>query len=157
MSSRIRHASAAAIDDFVAQRTFAVVGVSRSGKKFANAAFKELQSKGYSLIAVNPGAETIDGQPCYSSLLNLPCPVDGAIVITPKEQALQVVRDAAAAGIRRVWLQQGAESQVAVDACNAAGISVVAGECILMFAKPPLHWVHRAHRFGRALFRSLPR
>jgi hypothetical protein len=156
MSSRIRHASAAAIEDFVAQRTLAVVGVSRSGKKFANAAYKELQSKGYSVIPVNPAAETVEGQPCYPSLLALPGPVDGAIVIAPREQALQIVRDAAAAGIRRVWLQQGAESQVAIDACQAAGISVVAGECILMFAKPS-HWIHRAHRFGRALFGSMPR
>lgn len=157
MSSRIRHASAATIQDFVSQRTLAMVGVSRSGKKFANAAFKELRSKGYSVVPVNPAAETVEGEPCYPSLLTLPSPVDGAVVMAPREQALQVVRDAAAAGIRRVWLQQGAESQAAIDACRQAGIDVVAGECILMFAKPPSHWIHRAHRFGRSLFGTLPR
>lgn len=156
MPPRIRSASAATIQDFIAQRTFAVVGVSRSGKKFANAAFRELRSKGYTVIPVNPSAENAEGERCYPSLLNIPVHVDGAIVIAPREHTLQIVRDAAAAGIRRVWLQQGAESQPAIDACREAGISVVAGECILMFAEPA-HWMHRTHRFGRRLFGSLPR
>lgn len=156
MSSRIRHASAAEIQDFISHQTFAVVGVSRSGKKFANAAFKELKTKGYSVIPVNPSAETVEGERCYPSLLNLPTRVDGAVVIAPPEQTVRIVRDAAAAGIRRVWLQQGAESQVAIDACREAGISVIAGECILMFAGTS-HWIHRAHRFGRRLFGTLPR
>lgn len=156
MSTRIRHASAAAIEDFISQRSLAVVGVSRSGKKFANAAFKELRSKGYAVFPVNPAAESVEGERCYPNLANLPARVDGAVVIAPREQALQVVRDAVAAGIRRVWLQQGAESQVAIDACREAGISVIAGECILMFAGSG-HWIHRAHRFGRRVFGTLPR
>lgn len=156
MSPRVRHASAAVIRDFVAQRTLAVVGVSRSGKKFANFAYRELRTKGYTLVPVNPGAETVEGERCYRSLLNLPGPVDGAVIIAPREQSLQVVRDAAAAGIRRVWLQQGAESQPAIDACKDAGINVVAGECILMFAGTE-HWIHRGHRFVRRLFGTLPR
>jgi hypothetical protein len=156
MSPRLRQASAADIADFVSQRTLAVVGVSRTGKKFANAAYKELREKGYTVIPVNPATDTVDGERCYPSLLQLPHAVDGAVVIAPREQSVQVVRDAAAAGIRRVWLQQGAESTVAVDACREAGISVIAGECILMFAEPA-QWFHRAHRFGRRLFGSLPR
>jgi hypothetical protein len=151
----VRLSSATSIRDFVAHRTLAVVGVSRSGKKFANFAYRELRSKGYKLIPVNPAAEAVEGDRCYPSLLNLPCPVDGAIVIAPREQSLQVVREAAAAGVKRVWLQQGAESQAAIDVCTNAGISVVAGECILMFAEPA-HWFHRAHRFGRRLFGGLP-
>jgi predicted CoA-binding protein len=39
--------SRAAVDDFVAQRTLAVVGVSRSGKKFGNTIYRELKTRGY--------------------------------------------------------------------------------------------------------------
>jgi hypothetical protein len=31
----------AAVEDFVSQRTFAIVGVSRGGKKFGNSIFRE--------------------------------------------------------------------------------------------------------------------
>jgi len=71
-------------------------------------------------------------------------------------QAEQVVRDAAAAGIRRVWLQQGAESATAIRFCEEHGISAVHGECILMFAEPAA-FSHRAHRWVWKLLGKLPR
>ena len=38
--------SRAAVEGFLAQKTLAVVGVSRGGKKFGNAILKELKAKG---------------------------------------------------------------------------------------------------------------
>lgn len=155
MGSRLRRASAASVQDFVGQRTLAFVGVSRNSKKFPNAAFRELRAKGYRLYPVNPAAETVEGETCYSSLTRLPEPVDGAIIMVPPSQAEQVVRDAATAGITRVWLQQGAESEAALKTCELYGLTVVSGECILMFAEPAM-WFHRVHRFGRHLLGTLP-
>jgi predicted CoA-binding protein len=81
--------------------------------------------------------------------------VGGVLVIVPPAAAEQVIRDAAAAGIRRVWLQQGADSARAVALCQELGLSVVAGECVLMFAEPA-GFVHRAHRFAWRVLRKLP-
>lgn len=72
----------------------------------------------------------------------------------PPPLAIDVIRDAAAAGIHHVWLQQGAESDEAVALCARLGIEVVAGECILMFARPT--GIHRAHRWMRGIVRGLP-
>jgi predicted CoA-binding protein len=66
------------------------------------------------------------------------------------------VRDAAAAGIRRVWMQQGAESEAAIRFCAENGISAVHGECILMFAEPAAFY-HRMHRWVWGLLGKLPR
>jgi uncharacterized protein len=155
MGRRLRRASAASVQEFMRQRTLAVVGVSRSGKKFANFAYRELRGKGYRLFPVNPAADTIEGDPCYPSLMRLPEAVDAALIIVPPAQAERVVRDAATAGIKRVWLQQGAESEAALKTCELYGITVVAGECVLMFAEQAA-WFHRAHRFGRQLMGTLP-
>jgi uncharacterized protein len=155
MGRRLRRATAHSVQDFVRQRTLAFVGVSRNAKKFPNAAYRELRGKGYRLIPVNPAAETVEGETCYPSLTRLPEPVDGAIVMVPPSQAELVVRDAATAGIKRVWLQQGAESEAALKMCELYGIKVVSGECILMFAEPAM-WFHRAHRFGRRMLGTLP-
>ena len=148
--------SKAAVADFVSQRKLAVVGVSRKKMKFGNLAFRELKRKGYKLFPVHPHAEQLEGERCYASLAALPEPVDGVLVIVPPAQAEQVVREAAAAGIRRVWLQQGAGSPAAIRFCEENGISVVHGECILMFAEPAA-WYHRAHRWVWGLLGKLPR
>ncbi|MBI4295140.1 MAG: CoA-binding protein [Chloroflexi bacterium] len=146
----------AAVDDFLAQRKLAVVGVFRSGKGFGNAACKELKTKGYRLFAINPRAESIGSERCYPSLSALPEPVDGVLVVVSPAETEQVVRDAAAAGIRRVWLQQGARSEAAVRFCQDNGISVVHGECILMLAQPTALY-HRMHRLVWRLLGKLPR
>jgi predicted CoA-binding protein len=148
--------SKAAVADFVSQRKLAVVGVSRKKMKFGNLAFRELKRKGYKLFPVHPHAEQLEGERCYASLAALPEPVEGVLVIVPPAQAEQVVRAAAAAGIRRVWLQQGAGSPAAIRFCEDNGISVVHGECILMFAEPAA-WYHRAHRWVWGLLGKLPR
>lgn len=147
--------SKAAVADFVSQRKLAVVGVSRQKMKFGNLAFRELKRKGYKLFPVHPHAEQLEGERCSASLAALPEPVDGLLVIVPPAQAEQVVREAAAAGIRRVWLQQGAGSAAAIRFCEENGISVVHGECILMFAQPAA-WYHRAHRWVWGLLGKLP-
>ncbi len=149
-------ATRAAVTDFISQPALAVAGISRGGKKFGNAVCRELKAKGYRIYPVHPSADTIDGAPCFRSFAALPEPVGGVIVTVKPAEAEKVVRDAAAAGIRRVWLQQGAESPAALRFCEQAGISVVAGECVLMFAEPVASF-HKVHRWVWRLIGRLPR
>ena len=144
------------VEDFVAQRTWAVVGASRDRKKFGNMAYRELKGKGYRTIPVNRNAKEIEGDPCYPSLGALPEPVDAVLVVTPPAETERVVQDAARAGIRRVWMQRGAESDAAVHFCEANGIAEVHGECIMMFARDT-GFGHRAHRWVWGLLGKLPK
>ncbi len=148
--------SRALISEFLSQRKLALVGVSRSGKKFGNAVLRELKTRGYEIYPVHRQATTIDGQSCWPSILELPESVGGLIVAVPPRETEAVVRDAARAGIARVWMQQGAESAEAIAYCEKNGIQVVHGECILMFAEPAA-FIHRAHRWFRGVFGSLPK
>ena len=145
----------ATVEDFIAQRTLAVVGVSRGGKKFGNMARKALKAKGYRVFPINPHAERIEDERCYPNLRSLPEPVDGVLIVVPPAETEQVVQAAAAAGIRRVWMQQGAESEAAIRFCEEHGLSVVHGECLLMFARP-VDSVHRLHRWIWRLLGKLP-
>jgi predicted CoA-binding protein len=142
------------IDAFLAEPAIAVVGVSRSGNGFGNAAARALRRQGYRIYPVNPEADLIAGERCYRSLAGLPEPVAALLVVVPPEKGVDVVRQAAANGIRRVWLQQGAESPHLIQACAELGLETVAGECILMFAKPT--GVHKAHRWVRRVLGKLP-
>ncbi len=144
------------IDEFLEQKNLALVGVRRDGERgFGNAVRKELAEKGYKLYIVHPEADHIGDQPCAHSLAEVADKVGGAIFVTPPEQTLKLVDEAAAAGIRRIWMQQGSESVAAVERCSELGIAVVHGECILMFSEPTA-WLHRAHRWMRGAFGHLP-
>jgi predicted CoA-binding protein len=144
-----------AIADFFDHRKLAVVGISRQGRKFGNLAFKELKAKGFHLYPVHPSAESVEGTRCFPSLAALPEPVDGVLIVVPPRQTEKIVREAAAAGIRRVWMQQGAESPEAIQFCEAQGMSVIHGECVLMFAEPA-KWFHRTHRWVWRVLGRLP-
>jgi uncharacterized protein len=145
-----------AVNDFVGQQAIAVVGVSRQPKKFGTYAYKELKKRGYRVFPVNPQAESIEGDRCYPSLAALPEPVGGVLIVVHPDQVEQVVREAAAAGIKRVWMQQGAASPEAIRYCEENGISEVHGECILMFAGN-VESVHRFHRFVWKIIGKLPK
>jgi predicted CoA-binding protein len=136
------------IREFLSCRHLAVVGVSRHGRKFGNAAYRELKAKGYRVTPVHPDAERLEGDVAARSLRSLPTPADGVLIVVPPGQTEQVVREAADAGIRYVWMQQGSQSADAIRFCEEHGMRVIANECILMFAEPA-GWIHRAHRWIR--------
>jgi predicted CoA-binding protein len=135
-----------AIQDFVDGKRVAVVGASRSGKKFGNAICAELKQRGYQVFIVHPQAQEIDGQRCYPNLMALQGQVDGVVICVPPQQAGQALRDAAGAGVKNIWLQQGAQSPEVMAVAGQLGVQPVTGKCILMYAQPvrSFHAWHRA-------------
>ncbi len=134
------------VEAFLAQRRLAVVGVSTTGKKFGNMAYRELRGMGYELYPIHPRAERVEGDRCFQSFDDLPEGVEAALIVVPPAQTEQVVADAARAGVKHIWMQQGAESQEAVQSCEENGIDVIQRECILMYAQP-MALYHRPHRW----------
>ncbi len=143
------------IEGFLAEKTLAVAGASRDPRSFSAAAMRELTAKGYTVIPVNPNAESIEGQTCYPSLAKLPRKVGGVIVFTPPAQTEKVVREAVAAGIRRIWIQQGAQSEEALAFCRDKDLPAVSRQCILMYAEPVAS-IHGFHRWVKRLFGGMP-
>lgn len=143
------------VDEFLAQKKIAVVGVSRKKTKFGNAIYKELKQKGYKVFPVNPNMQTFEEDICYPDLLSLPEIVDAVVINVPPMQAEKIVRQAKEAGINKVWFQQGSQSEVSINFCNENGIDVVTNECILMFAQPSA-FIHRAHKWIWGVLGKLP-
>ena len=139
------------IEDFLAQDHLAFVGVSRDSKQFANSVYRRRRDGGRVLYPVNPAAHgaPLETDKSYERLADVPDPVDGVVVMVPAAVAVEVVKEAAARGIPRVWLYRGvgdgAVSTEAVQLCREHGLAVVDGACPLMFEHPVrgVHWVHR--------------
>lgn len=148
--------SRSTVEEFVAQKTLALAGASRGGKKFGNAVLKELRDKGYTVYPVHPEVKDIDGVACAPSLAALPEAVGGLVLVVKPAESEKLVREAHAAGITRVWMQQGAESAEAIAFCRDNSIDVVFGECLLMFTEPVQN-VHSFHRWVWKIFGKLPK
>ena len=144
-----------AVEEFLAQNKIAVVGVSRKKAKFGNAIYRELKQKGYNVFPVNPNMQTFEGDACYPDLLSIPEKVDAVIINVPPVQTEKVVKEVTQAGINKVWLQQGSQSDTAVKYCEENGIDCVSNECILMFAQPSA-FIHRAHKWVWGVLGKLP-
>ena len=140
-----------AIEEFIKSKNIAVVGLSRSGKKFGNVAVAELAKRGYRVFAVHPEVEEIAGTRCFPNLTALEGKVDGAVFCIPPVNVPGVLREAAAIGVKNVWLQQGAGSPEAIALGKHLNLNLVSGRCILMYA-PPVGGFHAWHRAFHRLF-----
>ena len=123
------------IADFVGRRTWAVVGASADPAKFGNQIFCVLRAAGYRVYGVNPNTPVIDCEPTYATLEALPERPEVVNVVVPPRVTEQIVRQCAALGLTRVWLQPGAESPEAVRYCREHGIAVVYDACAMVHRK----------------------
>jgi uncharacterized protein len=143
-----------AIIDFVEGKRVALVGVSRSGKKFGNMIHTELKQRGYEVFVVHPEAQEIAGDRCYPSLAALQGQVERVIICVTPRQAGQVLRDAVQAGMPKIWLQQGSDSPEVKAVAGELGVTPITGKCILMYAQPVKSF-HAWHRGFARLFGQL--
>jgi predicted CoA-binding protein len=130
----------AAVADFLAAKRIAVAGVSRESNQPANAIFRRLRDSGHDVVAINPQAQRVEGTTCWPDLASVPGDVDAVMIVTHPKVAADVVRQAAARGIRRVWFHrsfgEGSVSDDALKACADARIAPIVGGCPLMYCAP---------------------
>ena len=147
------------IEDFLAQKRFAMVGISREPHSFSVTLFEELCRRGYDVIPVNPNTPNVLGRRCFARLQEIQPPVEAVLLMTSPANTDKVVVDCAEAGIRRVWMYRaggtGAVSPRAVAFCRERGIQVVPGQCPFMFL-PGAGTVHRLHGFIRQITGRYP-
>ena len=121
------------IQSFLASGPFAVVGASTDRSKYGNKVLRCYQQHGKEVYPINPKAPEVEGLKAYPALAALPVKVPAISVITPPAATMQVVRDAAAAGVKHIWMQPGAESPEAVALAESLGLNVIAGgPCLLV-------------------------
>ncbi len=112
--------------------TVAVVGATDDPSKYGSVIYRDLKSKGFEVYAVNPHRETVDGDPAYPSLAELPDKPTIVNVVVPPHETLRVLRDAKEAGIARAWIQPGAADGRVIDYLEEHGFSYLANSCIMV-------------------------
>jgi predicted CoA-binding protein len=138
-------ATQAMIDEFLGHKKLALVRSAPTATVAGVRIEDELKPKGYDVSVVYL-ADSVT-EPRLSTLKE---PVEGVIIAVSKPYAEQAVQEAIEAKIPRVWIQNGCQSQAAIDLCEANGIPVISGACVLMYAQP----VKSVHAFHRWLWKT---
>jgi O-acetylhomoserine (thiol)-lyase len=112
-------------------RTIAMVGASTNWNRPSYFVMKYLQSKGYRVIPVNPGAagQTLLGETVYAKLTDIPDKIDMVDVFRAPDQVTPIAQDAIAIGAPVLWMQLGVVNHEAAALAQAAGIEVIMDRC----------------------------
>ena len=146
------------VQDFLAQKKVAVVGVSDKRDTGCNMAYTKFKENGYQVFAVNPRITAFNGDPCYADLKSIPEKVDAVFLLTNPKVTDEIVQQCVDLGIKHVWMHcmmgtkpglaagMTSVSQEAVEKCKANGIAVIPGSCPNQFLKAD---------FGHAMMRGM--
>jgi uncharacterized protein len=142
-----------AATEFLNQKRIAVTGVSRTpGKHGSNVVYKRLRERGYDVFAVNPNADTVEGDSAYHDLHSIPGSVEAVIIGTRPDRADETIRECAELGIKHVWMHRGPGGGSVSASATAYGrdhdITVIDGGCPCMFGPT----ADRGHKAMRVLF-----
>jgi predicted CoA-binding protein len=147
--------------DFLSHKRIAVTGVSRTpGEHGSNVVYRRLRERGYDVFAVNPNAETVEGDRAYHDLRAIPGGVDAVVIATRAEIVDETMRECAELGIEHVWMHrgpgQGSVSTTAAEYGRAHGITVIDGGCPCMFG-PTADLGHKVMRRVFTLTGNVPK
>jgi len=146
------------VQNFLAQKKIAVVGVSDKRDTGCNLAYTKFKENGYQVYAVNPRIPNYEGAPCYPDLKSTPEKPDAVFILASPKVTEQIVQQCIDIGVKHIWMHcmmgtkpglaasMTSVSQSAVEACKANGIAVIPGSCPNQFLKPD---------FGHAMMRGL--
>lgn len=150
------------VQDFLARKKIAVVGVSDKRETGCNMAYTRFKESGYQVFAVNPRISTFNGATCYPDLRSIPDKLDAVFILASPKVTDQIVQQCVELGVKHVWMHcmmgtkpglaagMTSVSQEAVEKCKANGITVIPGSCPNQFLKPDF-----GHKMMRGMWRLL--
>ena len=111
----------------------AVVGATDDPAKYGARIYRNLKGKGYNVVPVNPGRDTVDGDPAYRTLSDLPEAPSIVDIVVPPPVTLKVLDECERLGFRNVWVQPGAEDAAVMERLRGGDFDYLAeGPCIMV-------------------------
>jgi acetate---CoA ligase (ADP-forming) len=130
------------LDAIFAPETIAVIGASTQKGKVGHDIFANILSGGYkgTLYPVNPKARSVLSVKCYTTITNIPDPIDLAMIILPPRAALASVKECIAKGVKGIVIVSAGFKEVGGEGariekqiktlCTEAGVRLVGPNCL---------------------------
>ncbi len=132
-------------------KSFAVIGNSKN-RPFPKFTLAGLLNSGKTAYPVDPAVDNIEGTAAFSSLSELPGPVEAAVIEVQKEETLAGVEAVVTSGIKNLWIHMGTETPEAIKAANDAGLNLCYGTCAVMYVNNS--GIHKFHGWINKLFKK---
>ena len=135
VAEREHSAEAASLRHVLAPESVVVIGAGRRRGTAGRAILENIRAAGYSgrLYAVNPRARQIGGERCLASVLDLPEPVDLAVIAVPATAVLDAAERCGQRGVRSiVVVTSGLNVAASADllaVCRRHGMRLVGPDC----------------------------
>jgi acetyl coenzyme A synthetase (ADP forming)-like protein len=135
-------AASAAMRAFFEPRSVAVIGASRRRGTVSGELFHNLLAAGFNgpVYPVNPKASVVQSVLAHKSVLDVPGPVDLAVLALPAPSVVQAAQECAAKGVRAIVVisagfaetgPEGVQRQLELLAtCRAAGMRLIGPNCL---------------------------
>jgi len=120
-------------DDIAAileMKRIAVVGLSDQPERPSYDVARYLQTRGYTIIPVNPNATEVLGEKAYPDLASLPEPPEVVDIFRRSEFVSDIVDQAIKVGAKAVWMQFDVIDREAALRARKAGLLVVMDRCM---------------------------
>lgn len=106
-------------------KTVAVIGASSNRRKYGNKALRAYARQGFTVLAINPNEQEVEGYRTYASVLDVPGPIDMATMYVPPDVGIRVIEELAQKGVGEVWLNPGADGDDVVARARALGLNAI--------------------------------
>jgi len=110
-------------------KVVAIVGLSDKPDRASNKVAVYLKEHGYKIIPVNPMKDVILGEKCYSSLSDIPEPIDIVDIFRKVDVIPAIVDEAIKVSAKAVWMQLGLAHHESAEKARQAGLIVVQSKC----------------------------
>jgi acetyl coenzyme A synthetase (ADP forming)-like protein len=139
---REESAAQAAIEAFLVPRSVAVIGASRSRGTIGGEVFRNLLVNQFNgpVYPVNPKADVVQSVPAYPSILDVPGPVDLAVVVVPAITVSDIVRECGTKGVRSLVVISSGFAEIGDDGrrrqhellklCREFGMRLIGPNCM---------------------------
>ncbi|HUL71824.1 MAG TPA: GNAT family N-acetyltransferase [Vicinamibacterales bacterium] len=141
-AARAREAAAASMRGFFEPRAVAIIGASREPGKIGSEILSNLTGAGFTgpIYPIHPAAGRLGGLQAYRRVVDVPGPVDLAVIVVPAAAVAGVVDDCLAKGVKAIvvisagFAETGAAGRALeatlVENVRAAGVRMVGPNCM---------------------------
>ncbi|RLE14588.1 MAG: CoA-binding protein [Actinobacteria bacterium] len=122
----------------LADPLIAVVGATDQPGKYGGKIYRDLKTKGYRVVPVNPGRPTVDGDATFASIGDLPEAPDIINVVVPPSRTLRLLDEISDIDDVAVWIQPGAADDAVRERVVELGIPALIDACIMIQTRTKL-------------------
>jgi predicted CoA-binding protein len=110
-------------------KNLAIVGISDKTDRASYKVAAYLKDAGYNIYPVNPKLDEVLGLTCYSSLTDIPDPIDLVDVFRKSDDCLPIAEEAVKIGAKGLWLQLGISNSDCRELAEKHNLDYVEDHC----------------------------